>query len=164
MLYAAYGSNLHPLRLSARLASARLLGTGQLANWSLRFHKKGKDESGKCSIVAGDEGVFLAVFDISAEDKLALDRIEGLGRGYAETSLHVPPFGECASYIAEKSSIDESLRPYDWYKDLVLAGGRAHGFPDSYLARIASVQAIRDPDRERAASNAMLLERIGAAP
>ena len=160
MRYAAYGSNLHPLRLLDRLPSARLLGTGHLQDWSLRFHKRSTDASGKCSIFAGNEGVHFAIFDISEDDKLALDRIEGVGSGYAATTLNIPSFGDCATYVAEPAYVDETLRPYDWYRDFVLEGANYHGFPDEYVARIASVSAVRDPDADRSASQLALLERI----
>lgn len=162
MHYAAYGSNLHPARLAERLPSAQLLGTGYLQQWSLRFHKRSRDESGKCTTLPGSEGVYFAIFDISDADKLALDRIEGLGDGYAGLSLNISPFGDCVTYVAEESHLDESLRPYDWYRSLVLAGARFHGFPDDYVARIESVPAIRDPDTERSAINTALAKRIWA--
>lgn len=162
MLYAAYGSNLHPARLAERLPSARLLGTGHLQHWSLRFYKRSKDDSGKCSILSGSEGVFFAISEISARDKLALDRIEGLGDGYAEVSLHIPPFGDCASYVAQESHVDYALRPYDWYQALVLAGARFHGFPDDYVARIGSVPAMPDPDAERSARHWALARRMAS--
>lgn len=162
MLYAAYGSNLHPARLADRLPSARLLGTGQLQGFSLCFHKRSRDASGKCSIAAGSDGVYCAIFDISRKDKLALDHIEGVGSGYARTSLSIPPFGHCSSYIAQASYVDDALRPYDWYKALVLAGARVHDFPDAYIKRIESVQAIPDPDAERSASQWQLAARINA--
>ena len=162
MNYAAYGSNLHPIRLAERLPSAQLLGTGRLQDWSLRFHKRSMDASGKCSIVPGDEGVHFAIFDISNDDKLELDRIEGVGSGYAATSLDIPPFGDCATYIAEAPYVDEALRPYDWYREFVLAGADFHGFPDDYVERIASVRAIPDPDTERSASQWALAVRISA--
>jgi hypothetical protein len=162
MRYAAYGSNLHPIRLTERLPSARLLGTANLPDWSLRFHKLSIDASGKCSIVPGTEGVHFAVFEISDDDKFVLDRIEGVGSGYAATSLKIPPFGNCATYIAEASHVDETLRPYDWYREFVLAGADFHGFPDDYVARIASLRAIPDPDTERSASQWALAERIKA--
>ena len=152
MLYAAYGSNLHPVRLADRVSSAQLVGTGYLPHWSLCFHKRSRDDSGKCNILAGHDGVHFAIFEISAEDKLALDKIEGLGNGYSETSLNIPGFGDCASYTAQTTHIDDSLRPYDWYKELVLAGARFHGFPDDYLNEIESVQALRDLDAERRAN------------
>ena len=149
MKYAAYGSNLHPLRLLNRISSATLISTGYLADWSLHFHKRSEDESGKCSIRRGGDGVHLAIFEISREDKLTLDKIEGVGTGYSEISLHIPGVGECGSYAATESYIDDSLKPYDWYKELVLAGARFNGFPDVYVSRIESLPAVDDPDPAR---------------
>lgn len=162
MRYAAYGSNLHPVRLAERLSSTRLLGTGHRPDWSLRFHKLSRDASGKCSIVPGDEGVHFAIFDISDDDKRELDRIEGVGSGYAATSLLIPSFGDCATYVAEATHVDEALRPYDWYREFVLAGATCHDFPDDYVASIVAVRAIKDPDIERSAAMWALAERIRA--
>ncbi len=160
MKYAAYGSNLHPFRLSQRTPTARLVGTAYLPDWSLRFCKRSRDASGKCTIVAGSSGVHVAIFDISAEDKRVLDAIEGLGNGYAGISLSIPGFGDCSSYIAEASHTDESLAPYDWYRELVLAGARAHSFPVDYLQRIESVAAVPDPDPTRRADQWALVEKV----
>jgi hypothetical protein len=162
MLYAAYGSNLHPVRLAIRISSAKLVGTACLPHWSLRFHKRGEDESGKCSILTGEEGVQFAIFDISSEDKLALDKIEGLGSGYSEISLSIPGIGNSVAYVAEESYVDDSLQPYDWYKELVLAGARFHGFPDRYLKDIEIVQALRDPNSERRVSQWAMVDRVRA--
>ncbi len=160
MKYAAYGSNLHPFRLSQRTPTARLIGTAHLPDWSLRFCKRSKDASGKCTIVAGSGGVHVAIFDISADDKRVLDRIEGLGNGYAEIPLFIPGFGNCRSYVAEASHIDETLAPYDWYRELVLAGARTHGFPAEYVRRIESVAAVPDPDPRRHADQWALVDKV----
>ena len=162
MKYAAYGSNLHPLRLSERIASAQLVATVFLPDWSLKFHKRSKDQSGKCSIRSGGDGVHLAVFEISRADKITLDKIEGLGSGYAEIAVCIPDFGRCVSYAATESHIDESLRPYDWYKELVLSGARFHGFPDDYVDQIESVPAIDDPDPVRRLREWKTVERVKA--
>ena len=147
MLYAAYGSNLHPLRLAKRISSAEFVGTGFLPDWSLHFHKRGADGSGKGNVLSGGEGVHIAIFEISADDKLILDGIEGVG--YSATLLDVPTFGECVSYVADESHIDGTLEPYDWYKQLVLIGAKTHCFPASYLNRIESIATCEDPDSER---------------
>ena len=147
MRYAAYGSNLHPQRLNDRISSAQLITTGFLPNWSLHFHKRSDDESGKGNILTGGDGVHFAIFEISAKDKLILDEIEGVG--YSEIVLCIPDIGDCVSYVAEESHIDNSLLPYEWYQELVLIGARFHGFPDEYLKRIESIQAFRDPDSGR---------------
>lgn len=153
MRYAAYGSNLHPFRLSERISSAKLVGTSFVPDYSLHFHKRSVDESGKCNIVSGGTGIYVAIFDISTADKAVLDEIEGLGSGYYEVSLAVPELGECMSYSAEDSYVDDSLSPYEWYKELVLIGAHTHGFPASYIERIAAVNSRQDPNPHRDAKN-----------
>ena len=93
--------------------------------------------------------MYCAIFEISAEDKLTLDVIEGIGFGYAEIMLSIPEVGDCVSYVAEEPHIDDSLLPYDWYHELVLIGARTHRFPGDYLKQIESKQALRDPDPNR---------------
>ena len=160
MRYAAYGSNLHPLRLGRRLESATLCGTAFLPDWSLEFHKLSKDGSGKCSIRRGSSGVHVAIYDMADADRLLLDRIEGVGAGYDELSLDVPGFGRCFSYTAADTHIDESLLPYDWYSGLVLAGALFHGFPEDYVGRIRSVVTTSDPDSDRHRSMWDLVDSI----
>ena len=162
MRYAAYGSNLHPLRLSERISSARLIETSFLSDWSLRFHKRSRDNSGKCNIVSGGSGIYVAVFDISTADKTTLDKIEGLGSGYGAISLPVPDIGECMSYVAEDSFIDNSLAPFDWYKELVLVGARTHRFPVDYIDEIDAVTARKDPDQHRSAKRWATVDSIKA--
>ena len=149
LTYAAYGSNLHPVRLSRRLPTATLRGTAFVPDWSLRFHKRSLDGSGKCSIEEGSDGVHVAIYSMSEEDRARLDRIEGLGEGYGSVTLQVPGFGRCFSYTAAESHIDDSLQPYDWYRQLVLSGAEFHGFPRHYVERIRATQSTSDPDAER---------------
>lgn len=158
--YAAYGSNLHPLRLRQRIPSAEPVATGFLPDRSLRFHKRSRDESGKCNIVIGSEGVHVAVFDISVEDKTTLDRIEGVGAGYVSTKLEVPDIGVCATYVADEKYIDDALVPYDWYRELVLLGARSRRFPRAYIDAIAAMPCRQDPNAERRAMNGRTIEAI----
>jgi gamma-glutamylcyclotransferase (GGCT)/AIG2-like uncharacterized protein YtfP len=160
MRYAAYGSNLHPQRLSLRIASARFIATSFVANLSLRFHKHGRDGSAKCNIVPGGDGVHVAIFDISAGDKKTLDAIEGLGIGYSETRLRLPMVGTCVAYVATKTHVDNSLVPYDWYKELVLVGALAHDFPEDYIGRIRTLPTRRDPDPLRSDKSWRIVETI----
>ena len=160
MRYAAYGSNLHPFRLSERVASAELVTTGFLPGRNLHFHKRSQDGSGKCNIMTGSEGVHVAVYDVSAADKKALDRIEGVGEGYIEIDLDVPDVGLCASYVAAETHVDDSLLPYDWYRELVLLGARAQHFPKAYIDAIAAIPCRADPDVDRRARNGAIIEAI----
>lgn len=163
MRYLAYGSNLHPLRIGMRVESARFLGTAFVGGWSLKFHKRGKDGSGKCNIVAGGDGVHAAIYRLSDADHVVLDRIEGLGYGYEAGTIDVPGFGACHAYLGDPEYLDDSLAPFDWYRALVLLGARYHGFPSGYVETIAAVRAEQDPDAVRRAENELIVERIESA-
>lgn len=160
MRYAAYGSNLHPLRLRERTPSAVLLGSEVLAGFALEFVKRGRDGSGKCTIVSDPASrVHVAVYEIDDREKPDLDRAEGLGAGYALEVLELAGFGRCHTYVGQARHLDRSLRPYTWYQSLVLVGCEALGFPGDYVERIRSVAAVRDPDPERHARHMEIVRR-----
>lgn len=161
LLYLAYGSNLLPERLRARVPSAHLSGIVRLRGWSLRFHKHGQDGSAKCDLLhtasAGDVA-HGAVYEIAAEERVQLDKAEGLGCGYDLAWLDLEAFGRVFLYRAAQTHVDERLKPFSWYRDLVEAGARFHRFPAAYVARIREVEALEDPDRERHGRNLALLQ------
>ncbi len=158
--YFAYGSNLHPLRLRERVASARLIGTATVAGFTLAFSKRGQDGSGKCTLAIGSDVVHGAIFEMTRSDKAELDAIEGVGRGYERFELFAPGFGDCATYRAEAAWIDASLLPFCWYRDLVLAGAIEHGFGESYLECIRRLRTERDADVTRREHNERLVQRL----
>ena len=153
VFYAAYGSNLHPLRLERRGIRSRFVGTAHLESHALHFHKRGADTSGKCNIRDPGDGVYLAVYELSETDKRQLDVIEGVGRGYHSEQISLARFGDCHVYVAEHRYVVERLEPFDWYLEMVLAGCRWLGFPDDYVARIAAVTTVADPDVARRKQN-----------
>lgn len=160
-LYAAYGSNLHPLRLQQRIAAARLVGTAQLADHTLHFGKRSfHDGSGKCSILPGGPGVSVAVFELPVSGRETLDRIEGLEHGYERQMIELEEFGACETYVASAAAVDEVLRPLDWYKQLVVLGARFHRFADDYIAALEAVQADTDTDAARAATAQQLIRQM----
>ena len=152
MLYAAYGSNLHPVRMRQRTPSARLIGTAAVAGMALRFHKRGyRDFSGKCNIVRnGDRCIYVAIYEIPLSEMRWLDHHEGAGSGYNRTLVKVEGFGNCVTYQATAAAhIDDTLQPFTWYKTLVLAGCQKLAFPDSYVKAIRAVPAVQDLDSDR---------------
>lgn len=155
--YAAYGSNLLAARLLARTPSAELLGTACVPGWTLKFNKRGRDGSAKCNIVRAPGGVHVAVYEMDAGDKTRLDAIEGVGAGYERTVLRLPAWGDCLTYTASDTHIDDTLRPFGWYKALVLAGCGALGFPEDYVAAIKRVAHEDDRDLTRHELHLMLL-------
>lgn len=162
--YLAYGSNLHPLRLAARVPSARAVGVVELPGYALAFHKRSVDGSAKC-MVYPDRGeqhmAYGVVYELDAREKTDLDRHEGVGQGYYEQRLRLP--GErCMPYLylAQSTHIDAGMAPYDWYKALVVAGARFHGFPAEYVAAIEATMSLQDLNLERAQKNEALLQQI----
>ena len=152
--YFAFGSNMLTERLRARCPSARALGLGVLPGWRLAFHKRSRDGSSKADIEpAADEGqVIGVVFELDAADLKALDLAEGRGHGYESYAMNVELNGRsvaCLAYTAVPRYIDAKLRPYAWYRQLVLAGLVEHGAPEDYIATVAAVPAVPDPDPER---------------
>lgn len=158
--YAAYGFNLHPIRLSDRVPSAKLLGKGILEGKALRFHKRSKDGSGKCNIVDDNkQQVYVAVYKIDESEKPALDNAEGVGYGYRTEEVKVVGFGKCSTYIAEDSHIDDSLKPYTWYKEMILVGCEKLEIPMTYIDQISGVVADVDLDKQRHAKYMELIVR-----
>lgn len=163
--YFAYGSNMLVARIRAadRAPSARPISVGALPEHALRFHKRGADGSGKCTIIdtgRGRDVVYGVLFEIEPADRPRLHEAEGLGDGYRVRHVGVrTPRGPRTAYTyrAQPGWIDETLRPFAWYRDLVLAGAREHGLPGSYLETLAKVPARVDPHRRRARSHRQLL-------
>ncbi len=155
MNYFAYGSNLHPYRLAKRIGPVRVGSVAALSEASLRFHKRGRDGSGKCSlsIPSPQDRVFGVVYGMTQAQQASLNEFEDIGRGYAQ--IEVSPCAldgrefQAFTYVAVPTAVDESLRPFDWYKQLVLLGMRHHGFPKDYVRRVDRVESLEDPDSER---------------
>jgi len=119
----------------------------------LKFNKRSIDGSGKCNVGSTEnEGdiVFGVLFEIDPADLPKLHEAEGSGyRCEWLEAMQDSDEHEALIYIPVSDSIDDSLRPYTWYKDLVMAGAEEHGLPSDYIDRIRQVPAIDDPDRER---------------
>jgi len=161
LYYFAYGSNLHPVRLTERVPSAQLLGIAQLHRYTLKFHKQGQDGSGKCSVLSTGvetDKVYGAIYSIDPAHKKQLDEFEG--EGYRDESIELQyqdKSYQCFIYIAHEAFIDSNLKPYHWYRDLVLAGARFLQFPENYVAGIEDVTSTEDPDRYRVMEHTRLL-------
>lgn len=156
VVYFAYGSNMSTARLQARMPSCKPLGLATLPGHALRFHKASKDNSGKCNAFATPDGSYVigVLFSFDPAERAALDKAEGAGKGYESTMVTVTNDKgrrrKVLTYLATPEAIDDSLKPYSWYKAYVCAGGEEHGLPREYMAQhIESVEAIEDPDSAR---------------
>jgi hypothetical protein len=162
LTYFAYGSNMLLERLRERVASARKAGIAYVEGRVLRWHKQGRDRSGKCDIVetrARGEVVWGVLFDILPRELSGLNEAEA---GYELREVAVR--GERGSstaitYSAQGIHTDPTLQPFAWYKALVVAGAQEHGLPGDYVGRLEAVAARTDPDTARAEKMMALLGR-----
>lgn len=164
LYYLAYGSNLHPVRLRERVPSAELVDVVELKHYRLSFQKRGQDGSSKCNLAhTGEEsdGVYGAIYQIDSAHKPILDRFEG--NGYHDSQLTVEFNGKecsCLTYLAQPSYIQNSLKPFHWYKELIVLGAKHLQFPNAYIRSLESIESIEDPDEERQIQHQSLIERI----
>ena len=164
MKYFAYGSNMLTERLQDRVSSANNPRPLALRGHRLRFHKKSSDGSGKCNIVetAFDADVVHGVlFEVDDAQMSTLDCHEGVGYGYRRDEITVSLDGagvKASVYVAEKKAIDDALRPYRWYCDLVIAGAEQHRLPRHYVEGLRAVPFTHDPKPNRKTR----LEALGA--
>ena len=138
-------------RFIKRIPSARLFHTGSLQRYKLRFHKIGRDGTGKCDLFytgAVSDCVKGAIYKIDPVEKEILDGIE---KGYETKDIDVVNAkGEkvrAFTYCAVR--IDGNLKPLDWYLHHVVEGAREHNFPEDYIEQIRAIEVIEDRDLSR---------------
>ena len=173
LFYFAYGSNLHPHRLQLRVPSSQPVTPAVLPGHQLRFHKRGRDGSGKCNIWRTDnpaDRVIGALYRMLAHEKPLLDSAEGLGRGYQVTTFQLRTLAtaeqDCPAelpgfcYVAQPDHIDDTLRPFSWYHELVVSGARYHRLPADYIDHIDGIESQPDHDFERHALHQRILRNL----
>jgi len=164
-LYFAYGSNMSRFRLRARVGEVPIVGTALLPGYQLSFYKRGGDGSGKCNIHPtgkSSDVVFGSLYRLDQHQLQKLDIFEGVGHGYHRETMQcqLRSTDEVVStvlYIAASHFTDETLLPFAWYRDFVLAGAREQGLPEFYIQKVLEVETVADPDRKRAQENYRLL-------
>jgi|GEM_PF-3402912 len=184
-LYFAYGSNLPTLRMRSRCSSAEFAGVGKLENYSLAWNKTGKDGSAKCNLVPDeDKIVYGAVYRIDKKELKSLRRAEGCCANRPQDEVDDAPdkyhekiflsfisdmnnnsFGDgVLTYIANVKKPDgaagEELKPYEWYRDLVVLGAQEHELPQDYIEGLEKVAA--QPNSSDSKGEQKLVEEIRA--
>ena len=148
------------------MPSAELVGIATNSNHRLSFHKKGRDNSSKCNMFSSETGsdlIYGAIYQLKREHKNQLDEIEGKGFGYLESQITLS-YDEseysCFTYLAQQSHVVDDLKPYHWYKKLVILGAQYLEFPNSYISYIEAVESVEDLDPTRRIENETLIENI----
>jgi gamma-glutamylcyclotransferase len=162
--YLAYGSNMWPRRIELRLGACEVIAVVRLDGYALRFHKRGGDGSGKCDAFhtgnAADR-LYGVAYGLSQAQRDKLDEFEGPGYASRDVAVRTPSGMITAyAYVARAEHVDVNLRPFDWYKSIVVAGARRHALPADYVARIAGVDASPDADGDRDALHRAILGEV----
>jgi gamma-glutamylcyclotransferase len=164
MLIFAYGSNMNSNRLTKRVRSAVKVTNAFLTGHKIVCNKISNDGSAKANVIetdVPDEIVWGVLFSIDRSEKYLLDKAEGLGKGYIEGILTF--FDETNNsytaqiYIADSNSIDNTLLPYDWYKEFIISGAIQNKLPAEYILQLQSIACIRDHDEARRIKNYSIL-------
>ena len=154
------------MRLLERVSSAELLKVIELRQYRLAFQKRSQDGSSKCNLVrtgAKSDAVHGAIYQIDVAHKQALDRFEGNGNGYQDSQLTVELYGEeqsCFTYFAQPSHIEIGVKPYHWYKNLVVLGAKHLQFPEVYVGSIELIESVEDPDETRREQHNLLIGKL----
>lgn len=170
VLYFAYGSNMLQERLEARIGTFSIYGIGFAHGFGLAFQKKGKDGSGKATLVADQSGatpstatpgVLFEVTDVQMEK---LHEFEGRGYDCLDAFPLVDTSGrtvEARTYIAAPHALDLECLPFTWYRALVIAGALQHALPEDHVDLLRALPARDDPDPDRLRENMDMLQRAG---
>ncbi len=157
MLYFAYGSNMCKSKLRGIASSCKEPFVAKLKKHNLRFHKQSTDKSGKANAYPTNnvtDEVLGVVFNVDDSEVRNLDKSEG---GYNRTDIEVfdneGNHHNVKTYIAKKEKINSTLKPYTWYKRLVIEGAYQHSLPEEYIAKIEVIESEEDPNKERNAKN-----------
>lgn len=164
MYYFAYGSNMCTARLARRVPCVAPVGPAWLDGHRLYWHLVGNDGSGKCNVVATGnpaDRVHGVLFELDAARLDALHAAEGPAYDFLELDTgHGAGRDTAAIYRGRADWLDDTLAPFEWYRDFVVAGAIEHGLPHDWTAGLAAVAAVADPDGERAADNRAILEEM----
>ena len=140
-LYAAYGTNLDPARMSERCPHSPLRSTGWLTGWRLTFGGEEHGWDGALATIVEDpiEQVFVAVYDVTPEDETELDRWESADTGlYRKTRVRVSTMsGEQVVWAYVLDAYEGGL-PSASYLGVLADAAEAADAPADYVAAPAA--------------------------
>lgn len=121
-LYIAYGSNLNLEQMSRRCPTAKLVGTGVVEGYELKF--KGRPNGAFATIDEQEGGaVPVAVWELQPLDEVALNRYEGFPTHYFKRNIPVKMGGqELTGMVYIMNQQAQANRPSAFYLNTVEQG------------------------------------------
>lgn len=136
-LYAAYGTNLDPARMSSRCPHSPLHGVGWLTGWRLTFGGEDHGWDGALTTIVPDqfEQVFVALYDLAEEDAAVLDQWESADTGlYRKVRVRVSTLsGEAVAWAYTIDAFEGGL-PSASRLGAIADAAEAAGAPADYVA------------------------------
>jgi gamma-glutamylcyclotransferase (GGCT)/AIG2-like uncharacterized protein YtfP len=138
-LYAAYGTNLDPARMSERCPHSPLETTGWLVGWRLTFGGEEHGWDGALATIVQDpfEQVFVAVYDVTDEDVRDLDKWDMADTGlYRKTKVRVSTLtGDVVVWAYVLDAFEGGL-PSASYLGVLADAAEAADAPADYVAAL----------------------------
>ena len=148
-LYFAYGSNLDGKQMKKLCPGSQLKGIAKLQEYSLVFPRYStKRKGGVASIEKSeDDCVWGALYELTKEDIINLDRHEGVPNAYMrEDSLEGKlPNDEKVlvfTYVANKTG---SFQPHRSYIEQIVRDARQVGLPQVYIEKLENIRCMGEP-------------------
>lgn len=138
-LYAAYGPNLDPARMSERCPHSPLQATGWLIGWRLTFGGEEHGWDGALPTLVEDpvEQVYVAVYDVTDEDEATLDTWEAADTGlYRKTRVRVSTLGGELVVWAYVLDAYEGGLPSASFLGILADAAEAAGAPADYVTAL----------------------------
>ena len=145
--YFAFGSNMDKKRMDKRKVKFTDRQKGIMKDWKLAFNKIRDEEKGsgyaniEPEIDSIVEGI---IYKVSEEGIEKLDRREGVPDDYLQETMSVGNDNNesinCIVYIANRSKINNSLKPERWYLNHLLEGKEF--LSEKYYSKLKNTETL----------------------
>jgi len=138
-LYAAYGSNMNPAQMRTRCPHSPFAGTGWIPGWRLTFGGEDLGWEGALATLVEDPAgaVFVGLYDITAYDRISLDKWESADTGLYQTiTLRVSTLdSDVLAWTYVLNGYEGGL-PSARYLGLIAEAAESAGAPAEYVREL----------------------------
>jgi gamma-glutamylcyclotransferase (GGCT)/AIG2-like uncharacterized protein YtfP len=147
MLYFSYGSFLDSATLRKHCPNVVYKGKALLPNWEVQFNFMSQTYNGGVTGIepAAAKLVRGVLYEVSDEELLKLDKIEGVPEGiyYRQTILVVDEGGRPERAATYRTTNPRGpFRPTRRYLGLMVNGAKEHGLDPDYVKWLGSIETV----------------------
>jgi gamma-glutamylcyclotransferase (GGCT)/AIG2-like uncharacterized protein YtfP len=144
MLYFAYGSNMERHHMKRRCRSAKFVAAATLRDYELTFTGTSTVWGGGVADLAPAKGATVegVLWEITEEDRTALDEYEGYPKVYVRRNVEVETRkgGKVEAFAYFMARPGTYKAPSRRYMQLLVSGAEEHGLSDGYVMRLEAVK------------------------